>query len=84
MLRKLKEFIGTESRPPRQCEACGQPFVCGASLQGCWCFGVKLSAEARQQMRGQYKDCLCSTCLQRFAEGKTNITSENTESTEKN
>lgn len=64
MLHKLKEFIGTEPRPPRACEACGQPFVCGASLKGCWCFQVKLSAEVRAQLRARYKDCLCPACLQ--------------------
>ena len=67
MLHKLKELMGLEQRPPRQCEACGQPFVCCASLKGCWCVGVKLSAEVRQQMRAQYKDCLCPACLQQFA-----------------
>ncbi len=68
IIRKVKEFVGIEPRTPRQCEACGQPFVCGASLKGCWCVPVKVSAEARQQMRERYKDCLCPECLQRFAE----------------
>ena len=68
ILRKVKEFIGTEARPPRQCEACGKPFVCGASLKGCWCVSVKLSAEVRQQLREKYKDCLCPACLQRLVE----------------
>lgn len=68
MLDKLRQFIGTEQRPPRQCEACGQAFVCGASLKGCWCVQVKVGAEARQRMREQYQDCLCPECLRRFAE----------------
>ena len=67
IIQTLKEIIGTEQRPPRQCEACEQPFVCGASLKGCWCWAVKLSDAARQQMRAQYKECLCPDCLQRFA-----------------
>jgi hypothetical protein len=67
MLRKLAEFIQPDKRPPRECEACGKPFVCGASLKGCWCFQIKLSAEVKQQLRERYKDCLCSDCLKQFA-----------------
>ena len=44
MLRKLKELILPDTRAPRECEACGKPFVCGASLKGCWCIQIKLSA----------------------------------------
>ena len=67
MLRKLTEFIRPDKRPPRECEACGEPFICGASIKGCWCVQIKLSAEVRQRMRERYKDCLCSDCLERFA-----------------
>lgn len=67
MLQNLTEFIFPDRRPPRSCEACGQPFVCGASVKGCWCFQIKLSTEVREQLRAQYKDCLCSDCLQRFS-----------------
>jgi hypothetical protein len=68
MLRKLKELIKPDSRPPRECEACGKPFVCGASLKGCWCIQVKLSAEAREELRERYTRCLCQDCLMKFAE----------------
>jgi hypothetical protein len=67
MLRELTEFIIPSSRPPRECEACGKQFVCGASLKGCWCFGFKLSAETRRQLRERYQDCLCQDCLTKFA-----------------
>jgi cysteine-rich CWC protein len=68
MLRKLKELINPETRAPRECEACGNPFVCGASLKGCWCLEVKLSAETRKELRERYNRCLCRTCLMKFAE----------------
>jgi hypothetical protein len=68
MLRKLKELIKPETRAPRECEACGGPFVCGASLRGCWCLQVKLSDEARKELRERYKACLCPECLTKFAE----------------
>jgi len=68
MFHKLKEFIQPDKRPPRECEACGKPFICGASLKGCWCVQLKLDAVTRQRLRERYKDCLCSDCLKRFAE----------------
>jgi hypothetical protein len=68
MLRKLKEFIRPETRAPRECEACGKPFVCGASLKGCWCLRVKVSAEARKELSERYERCLCPECLTKFAE----------------
>lgn len=67
MLQKLMEFIQPSQRPPRECEACGQPFVCGASLKGCWCFEIKLSAETRAELRARYNNCLCRECLEMSA-----------------
>ena len=66
MLKQLTQFILPSTRPPRVCEACGQPFHCGASLAGCWCVSVKLDAATRQQLRARYRDCLCRTCLEAF------------------
>ena len=48
----------------QECPACGQPFVCEISLQGCWCTEVKLSAETLQTLRSKYKSCLCRSCLE--------------------
>ncbi|MGE0884418.1 MAG: cysteine-rich CWC family protein [Blastocatellales bacterium] len=42
-------------------------FVCEASLSGCWCSGIKLSAEGRKILRGRYKYCLCKNCLESFS-----------------
>ena len=67
MWRKLTEFIRPDKRPPRECEACGQSFVCGASIRGCWCIQIKLDAPVRQQLRERFKGCLCSDCLERFS-----------------
>ena len=68
MFRKLRELIQPDARAPRECEACGKPFVCGASLKGCWCFQIKLSADARRRLRERYIHCLCSECLMKFVE----------------
>ncbi len=51
-----------------RCEACGNEFMCGASLRGCWCSEVKLSDEQRARLRSLYSDCLCRDCLEKFRE----------------
>ncbi|MBI3423827.1 MAG: cysteine-rich CWC family protein [Acidobacteria bacterium] len=68
MLRELTQFILPSGRAPSTCEACGEPFQCGASLTGCWCFKIKLDEVTRQRMRTQYCACLCQACLERFAQ----------------
>jgi len=68
VLRELTEFILPSRRQARNCEACGQPFHCGASLGGCWCFQIKLSPDVRKLLRERYRACLCRACLEQFAE----------------
>jgi hypothetical protein len=46
------------------CEACGADFACGASLAGCWCTEVKLTDEARAELKSKYERCLCRNCLE--------------------
>ncbi len=55
-------------RAASQCEACGESFVCGATLTGCWCGEIKLSAETRAELRQQYQRCLCRACLEKRAD----------------
>jgi hypothetical protein len=49
------------------CEACGEPFTCGAALGACWCAEVELSDSARAELRARYKTCLCRACLEKLA-----------------
>jgi len=51
----------------KRCSKCGLPFDCGG-LFGCWCWRVKLDAEARATLRQQYADCLCPACLEQIAQ----------------
>jgi hypothetical protein len=52
-------------RKTQACEACGELFACEISLgNGCWCGEVKLSDETRQQLRANYRKCLCRSCLE--------------------
>ena len=66
--RELTHLILPSRRPPQVCESCGESFVCGASLGGCWCFGIRLSAETRARLRERYRSCLCEACLTSLAE----------------
>lgn len=67
MLRELTQLILTKRPAARTCEACGQPFTCGASLTGCWCQQVELTPAVRQELRERYHDCLCPACLAQFS-----------------
>lgn len=71
---KLLKRIGLmlpELGKTQACEACGESFACEISLgKGCWCGEVKLSDETRQELRANYRNCLCRACLEK-AEGKS-------------
>ncbi|MBI4852213.1 MAG: cysteine-rich CWC family protein [Acidobacteria bacterium] len=67
---KLKKFIGYLSpslRDSQKCESCGDNFVCGVSLMGCWCSKMKLSKQTLDELKSQYKHCLCPNCLEKLA-----------------
>ena len=68
---KLIGLISPRWREPSTCEACGEAFTCGATLAGCWCTEIKLSAETRASLKKSYRNCLCRTCLERAAAGET-------------
>jgi hypothetical protein len=68
MSGKMRDLIGLISpswRGAQKCEACGEDFVCGAALTGCWCTEIKLSAEVRAKLRQSYQHCLCRACLEK-------------------
>ena len=50
----------------KRCPKCGVAFECGG-LFGCWCRDVKLDAAQLAQLRQQFVDCLCPTCLKGIA-----------------
>ena len=64
---RLLALLHPRWREPSRCDACGGEFVCGATIAGCWCTEVKLSAEARAALRARYRGCLCRACLERAA-----------------
>jgi hypothetical protein len=66
-LRTLGGYIHPRWRDPETCESCGEAFICGARLTGCWCTGVKLSETVRAGLRTRFTRCLCRKCLEKFA-----------------
>ena len=48
------------------CEGCGAEFTCGVLSPECWCEKVELSTQTREQLTGNYKECLCESCLRTF------------------
>ncbi len=66
-LKKATGFISEKYKEPSICESCGEEFVCGANLQGCWCMNVKLSDENRTELKSKFKDCLCPKCLEEIS-----------------
>jgi len=47
------------------CESCGAEFTCNAGQETCWCFDIKVAPEDLDEMRENYKQCLCRKCLEK-------------------
>lgn len=67
VLRRIAGFFIPSLRQAMRCDSCGEDFLCGAGLTGCWCMEIKLDAPTRAKMRPQFRDCLCRNCLESFA-----------------
>lgn len=73
-VRRVLGLMSVRFREPSTCEACGQPFTCGATLAGCWCTEIALSDDVRADLRRRYRTCLCRPCLEAAARGATSST----------
>ncbi|EMY76941.1 cysteine-rich CWC [Leptospira weilii serovar Ranarum str. ICFT] len=47
----------------KSCQRCGKIFGCGAAANSCECFSVSLSSEVLKQLKENYGDCICVSCL---------------------
>ena len=72
-VRKLLGILSTRWRAAETCEACGEKFVCGVTLRGCWCKEIKLSEAALAELKQKYKRCVCRKCLVRVAGGTVKL-----------
>jgi hypothetical protein len=67
---KIKNALGLISekyKEPSICERCGNEFICGATISGCWCMKVDLTDDARAELKSKFNDCLCQNCLEKYA-----------------
>ena len=48
------------------CARCSQPFICYTD-EYCWCQEVHMTSTTRENLKSQYKGCLCNNCLKFFA-----------------
>lgn len=68
MIRKALGIFSEKYKDPSVCESCGEEYICGATVMGCWCMSVKTSDEARAEMKQKFTKCLCPKCLGSFAD----------------
>jgi len=47
------------------CESCGKEFSCGMKAGSCWCFELELKEETLEDLREDFKNCLCQDCLKK-------------------
>ena len=66
-------LISEKYKKPSVCESCGEEFICGATLKGCWCMEIKLSEETRQKLKENFRSCLCRNCLEKYTISKKTI-----------
>ena len=67
---KIKSVLGIFSekyKDPSVCESCGDEFICGATITGCWCMNVNVTDDARAEMKEKFQKCLCPKCLGSYA-----------------
>ncbi len=69
-LRLWKSLFQPSRGKAEVCEACGKAFHCGMTLRGCWCAEVKLTDAQRQELKAQYKGCVCRECLVKLSESR--------------
>ncbi|MBK7182402.1 MAG: cysteine-rich CWC family protein [Bacteroidetes bacterium] len=50
------------------CSKCSRSFECQNESMGCWCEELFLSINTLNEIKQQYDNCLCPTCLKEFAD----------------
>ena len=45
------------------CESCGEELQCAGKTGACWCFEINLNPALLSELKRNYNDCLCHSCL---------------------
>jgi hypothetical protein len=70
IVKKAPGILSEKPKEASRCESCGNDFFCGAVIKGCWCMKIKLSDEARSEIKAKFKNCLCRDCLKKYTSGQ--------------
>ncbi|MBL7889732.1 MAG: cysteine-rich CWC family protein [Bacteroidetes bacterium] len=54
----------------KKCSKCGQDFQCSNEKMGCWCEDLYLDIQTLNELKKEYDNCLCPTCLKEYSERK--------------
>lgn len=48
------------------CSKCATLFRCACEASGCWCETVFIDMATLSELKSQYDNCLCPTCLKKY------------------
>ncbi|HSK71296.1 MAG TPA: cysteine-rich CWC family protein [Pyrinomonadaceae bacterium] len=69
--KTVHDFLAFKEKTPSVCESCDEEFGCGANSESCWCAEINLGEEARQELKVNFKRCLCRNCLENYVSRET-------------
>ena len=49
------------------CSKCNVLFKCESDTFGCWCENLFIELNTLNEIKKQYENCLCPTCLKKYA-----------------
>jgi hypothetical protein len=50
----------------KTCSKCEAEFTCTNETAGCWCEEVSLSNTTLKQLKEEFDNCLCPSCLKEY------------------
>ena len=51
----------------KNCSRCKVQFDCCNETRGCWCENYSLKEETLKQLKKDFDNCLCESCLKEFS-----------------
>jgi len=51
----------------KQCSKCYTAFGCKTESRGCWCESLQVPIDTLVQLKEQFDNCLCPSCLRQYA-----------------
>lgn len=54
------------------CSKCNTSFECTNEQMGCWCEDISIDLKTLENLKKEYDNCLCPTCLKEYCNIKLN------------